>query len=219
MQATDSPRRRWLLVHRWPVRLTHWVNAFAMTCMVMSGWGIYNATPLFPFRFPAWATVGGWLGGSIAWHLAAMWLLVGNGLVYLAYGLARGHFRRDFLPLTPRGVWTDLRAALAFHLPHDVGRYNAVQRLLYVVVLLLGALAVASGLSLWKPVQLQELAALLGGYEVARRIHFLAMSGIVGFVVVHLALVALVPRTLPPMITGRARVHEAPAATRPGEAA
>ena len=197
--------RRRIKIHPLPVRLTHWVNAFAMVCMIMSGWKIYDASPLFPFSFPAWATLGGWLGGAIAWHLAAMWLLVANGLVYVAYGLIGGHFRRSFLPLSPAAVWADLRAALTFRLPHRLGHYNAVQRLLYVAVLLLGLLAVSSGLALWKPVQLHPLSLLFGGYEVTRRVHFVAMAGIVGFVVVHLLLVLLVPRTLPPMITGTAR--------------
>ena len=197
-------------IHPLPVRLTHWVNAFAMVCMIMSGWQIYDASPLFPFSFPAWATLGGWLGGAIAWHLAAMWLLVANGLLYVAYGLIGGHFRRSFLPLSAAAVRADLRAALTFRLPHRLGHYNAVQRLLYVLVLLAGVLAVASGLALWKPVQLHPLSLLFGGYEVTRRVHFAAMTGIVGFIVIHLLLVLLVPRTLPPMITGRARIEDRP---------
>ena len=194
-----------MLIHPLIIRLTHWLNAVAIVCMVMSGWQIYDASPLFAFRFPAWATLGGWLGGAIAWHLAAMWLLVGNAAVYFAYGIAGRHFARRFLPIAPRAVWQDLRAALAFRLEHKLGAYNAVQKLLYVAVLLLGVAALASGLALWKPVQLQMLGSLLGGYEAARRIHFLAMAGIVGFVVVHLALVVLVPSTLVAMVTGRAR--------------
>lgn len=185
------------------VRVTHWLNAAAILMMVMSGWRIYNASPFLPFTFPAWATLGGWLGGALQWHFAAMWLLVVNGLIYLAYGFASGHFRRDFLPLTVGAVWRDFRAALAFRLPHRLGHYNAVQRLLYVAVLLCLFLVIFSGLAIWKPVQLHPLTALLGGYEGARRVHFLAMSGIVGFVVVHLALVVLVPSTLIPMIIGR----------------
>jgi thiosulfate reductase cytochrome b subunit len=194
--------RRGSAVHPLLVRCTHWINAFAIVCMVMSGWGIYNASPLFGFRFPNWATLGGWLGGSIAWHLAAIWLLMGNLLVYVVYGLASRHFSRRFLPIAPRQVWADLGAALRRRLRHRPGEYNAVQRLFYVGVLLLLALVVLSGFCVWKPVQLQGLAALLGGYEGARRVHFIAMAGIVAFVVVHLTLVALVPRTLPAMITG-----------------
>ncbi|CAB3746851.1 cytochrome b/b6 domain-containing protein [Paraburkholderia solisilvae] len=212
MAAKESNRTRAprIVVHSLVVRITHWINAFAMVCMVMSGWAIYNASPLFPFSFPVWATVGGWLGGSLAWHFAAMWLLVGNGLIYVAHGFATRHFRQHFLPLRPRDVVRDVRLALTFRLPHETGVYNAVQRLLYVVVLLLGVLLVASGLSIWKPVQFDWLVNLFGGYDFARRVHFAAMAGVVGFVVVHLALVILVPRTLPSMITGRARrvVHE-----------
>ncbi len=206
---SEQPERRptrWIVIHPLLVRLTHWVNAVAIVCMVMSGWGIYNASPLFGFRFPPWATLGGWLGGAIAWHLATLWLLVGNAMVYLVYGLVSGHFVRSFLPLTPGGIWRDLVRAMSLRLSHPPGTYNAVQRLAYVGVLLLGAMAVLSGLALWKPVQLQTLAALLGGYEVARRIHFLAMAGIIGFVGLHLIMVALVPRSLPGMLIGRAQV-------------
>ncbi|HZZ11240.1 MAG TPA: cytochrome b/b6 domain-containing protein [Paraburkholderia sp.] len=193
-------------VHPLIVRITHWINAFAMVCMVMSGWAIYNASPFFPFRFPAWATVGGWLGGSIAWHFAAMWLLCANGLLYFAYGVAGGHFRRKLLPVSAHDVVRDAALAVRFRLPHDTGKYNAVQRALYLFVLLLGVLLVASGLSIWKPVQFSWLTALFGGFDFARRVHFVAMAGVVGFVVIHLALVLLVPRTVLPMLTGRARL-------------
>ena len=127
MDRMQHSRR--IKIHPLLVRITHWVNAFAMGFMIMSGWQIYDASPLFPFTVPHWATLGGWLGGAIAWHLAAMWLLVANGLVYGLYGLASGHFRRSFLPLSAGGVWADFKAALTFRLPHRLGHYNAVQRL------------------------------------------------------------------------------------------
>lgn len=200
----------WVVVHPLIVRLTHWINAFAILCMVMSGWLIYNASPLFGFTFPAWATLGGWLGGAIAWHLAAMWLLVANGLVYFIYGLLSRHLTRSLLPLTPKLVWRDARDAMMLRLKHKLGAYNAVQRAMYAGVLVLGMLAVASGLMLWKPIQFEVVANLFGGYEVMRRVHFVAMAGIVGFVVIHLALVILVPSTLPAMITGRARIPAEP---------
>jgi thiosulfate reductase cytochrome b subunit len=196
-------------IHPLPVRVAHWVNAFAMVCMLMSGWAIYNASPIFAFNFPVWATVGGWLGGSIAWHFAAMWLLVANGLIYAGYGFASGHFRRVLLPIRPAELMRDLRQALRFELPHRLGIYNAVQRLLYIVVLLLGVLIVASGLSIWKPVQLFWLTDLFGGYDVARKVHFVAMAGIAGFIVIHLLLALIVPRTILPMISGRAVTREA----------
>jgi thiosulfate reductase cytochrome b subunit len=184
------------------LRAAHWINAFAMACMLMSGWAIYNASPLFGFSFPAWATVGGWLGGSIAWHFAAMWLLVANAAAYLVWGLASGHFGRWLRPPKPAELLHDAVLAAGLRLPHEPGRYNALQRLFYLGVLALGALAVASGLSIWKPVQFELLVDLFGGYDFARRVHFAAMTGIACFVLVHVLMVLLVPRTLMSMIAG-----------------
>jgi thiosulfate reductase cytochrome b subunit len=194
------------VIHPWAVRIAHWLNACAIACMLGSGWAIYNASPLFGFRFPRWATLGSWLGASTAWHFAAMWLLAANGLAYVAYGVASGHFRRKLLPVRARELARDARLAAALKLPHQTGAYNAVQRLSYLGVLALGALAVGSGLALWKPVQLWVLADLFGGYEAARRVHFMAMAGITLFVAVHLTLVMIVPKTLLPMFTGRQRL-------------
>src|SRR5689334_8259481 len=74
------------LVHPLYVRITHWINALAMLVMIGSGWQIYNASPLFAFTFPR-NSLGGWLAGALLWHFAAMWLLVVNGLIYVALGL------------------------------------------------------------------------------------------------------------------------------------
>ncbi|MHC6226181.1 cytochrome b/b6 domain-containing protein [Pseudomonas sp. X10] len=196
------------VVHAWPVRVMHWLNVVCMLCMFMSGWAIYNASPLFGFRFPVELTVGGWLGGSLAWHFAFMWLLVINGLLYVFYGLISGHFKSDFLPVTARAVLRDMSAAVRFRLVHEHGVYNAVQRLMYWLVLAAGLLVVVSGLAIWKPIQLHALATLLGGYDAARYVHFAAMAGIGVFIVVHLLLVLLVPKTLLPMIIGRLRFIE-----------
>jgi thiosulfate reductase cytochrome b subunit len=192
-------------IHSLTVRLTHWINALGMTCMFMSGWGIYNASPLFAFRFPPSFTLGGWLGGALAWHFAVMWLLLINGLIYVLYGLGSRHFKRDLLPVTARAVRRDLRNALRLRLVHEKGVYNAVQRLMYWLVLAAGVLILVSGVAIWKPVQFQELVALLGGYDFARYVHFAAMFAIGAFAVVHLVLVLLVPKTLLPMITGGLR--------------
>jgi thiosulfate reductase cytochrome b subunit len=191
--------------HPMVVRLTHWINAAAVGLMIGSGWRIYNASPLFGFTFPAWLTLGGWLGGALAIHFAAMWLLVANFAVYVAYGVATGHLRRRLLPIRLADVRRDFVLALAFRLAHQPGVYNAVQRLLYVLVGLAIAGVILSGLAVWKPVQLHLLAMLLGGYEGARLVHFLAMSSIAAFLVIHLALVAIVPRTLRGMLTGGSR--------------
>ncbi|MCJ2036799.1 cytochrome b/b6 domain-containing protein [Methylobacterium sp. J-068] len=212
MTIVPETPSRLLVIHPLVVRITHWINAVAVFCMLFSGWAIYNASPLFPFVFPKWAILGGWLGGALAWHFAAMWLFVLNGLAYVAYGLLARHFATAFLPLSPGAVWRDARAALALRLNHRVGRYNAVQRLAYLAAIVLGLLLVASGCALWKPVQWQALANLFGGYEWARRVHFFAMAGLAGFILLHLALVVVVPSTLPAMITGRARVTGEPAA-------
>jgi thiosulfate reductase cytochrome b subunit len=139
-------------IHPLAVRITHWINAAAIMLMISSGWQIYNASPLFSFVFPSWMTLGGWLGGGLAWHFAAMWLLAVNFTVYLGYGLMSGHIRRRLLPLHPREVWRDAKLALRFRLPHDGWRYNAVQRLLYVLAGCGIALAITSGLAIWKPV-------------------------------------------------------------------
>lgn len=193
------------LIHpRW-VRLTHWINALAVLMMIGSGWQVYDASPLFSFiHFPSEITLGGWLGGALLWHFAAMWLLVTNGIVYVALGIATGRFRRKLLPIRPREVLRDLAAALRGRLAHDdLATYNAVQRLLYLGVILAGIVIVLSGLSIWKPVQLKWLTAFFGGYDAARYVHFFAMASIVGFLTVHVALALLVPKSLRAMIFGR----------------
>jgi thiosulfate reductase cytochrome b subunit len=192
------------VIHPVWVRVTHWINVVAMIVMIGSGWEIYNASPLFPFVFPRGITLGGWLAGALLWHFAAMWLLAVNGLVYLALGLATGRFRRKLVPIRPGDVLADARAALTGKLAHhDLSVYNAVQKLLYLGVILAGIVIVLSGLSIWKPVQLQELTAVFGGYDAARYVHFLAMAAIVGFLVVHVVMALLVPRSLRAMVTGK----------------
>jgi thiosulfate reductase cytochrome b subunit len=186
------------------VRLLHWINALAMILMIGSGWQIYNASPLFDFTFSRSITVGGWLGGALQWHFAAMWLLMINGLAYLTLGVFTGRFRKKLWPITPAGVGRDLLRALTFRLSHtDLTRYNYVQKLLYAGIIAVGIVIVLSGLSIWKPVQFQYLTALFGGYDTARYVHFFAMAAICGFLVVHVALALLVPRSLRAMIIGR----------------
>lgn len=200
--GATMPRRH--MIHPLVVRLTHWINAGAIGVMISSGWAIHNAHPTLPFLFPSWMTLGGSLIGGLQWHFAAMWLVMANGLVYLAYGLASGRLRRKLLPITPRAVVRDLRAALAGRLSHDdISVYNAVQRLLYLGVILASVVVVASGLSIWKPVQLRWLVMLFGDFDNARLIHFAAMLSIAGFVVVHVVMALLVPKSLRAMVRGR----------------
>ena len=192
------------VIHPLWVRITHWVNAVAMVVMIGSGWEIYNASPLFPFVFPRGITLGGWLAGALLWHFAAMWVLAVNGLVYLMLGIVTGRFRRMLIPIRPGAVLADAKAALTGNLTYnDLSVYNAVQKLLYLGVILVGIVIVLSGLVIWKPVQLQELTALFGGYDTARYVHFFAMAAILAFVVLHVAMSFLVPKALRAMITGR----------------
>jgi thiosulfate reductase cytochrome b subunit len=207
MNAAQQDRpAQWVEIHPLIVRIAHWINALAILVMVTSGWRIYNASPLFDFRIPSALTLGGWLAGALQWHFAAMWLLAANGLVYVFYGIASGHFRRKLFPISFAAALYDVLAALRGKLAHgDLSVYNAAQRATYVFIIVAGIVLVLSGLAIWKPVQLQELTALFGGYEGARLVHFVAMAVVVLLVMAHLVMVILVPRTFPTMITGRAR--------------
>ena len=202
LRASEADRAK-TIQSGW-VRVVHWINAIAMVMMIMSGWQIYNASPLFSFTFSHSITLGGWLGGALLWYFAAMWLLMINGLVYLTLGFVTGRFRKKLLPLSASGVIGDTKAALIGKLSHDdLTKYNQVQKLLYTGIIVVGVLIVLSGLSIWKPVQLQYLTALFGGYDVARYVHFACMAAIVGFLVIHVALALLVPKSLRAMIIGR----------------
>jgi thiosulfate reductase cytochrome b subunit len=223
---------RRIVVHPPAVQIAHWLNVVAIFIMVGSGWHIYDNVPIFPWlTFPKWATIGGdpeltyklhgdvGFGNALLWHFAAMWLLVVNGLFYVGYGLLSGRFYRKFLPISPREVVKDLRDALTFKLQHaDISVYNAVQKLMYVGVLGVLGLIVLSGLAIWKPVQLQVLTALFGGFQGARLVHFLCMTAIVLFVLVHVTLALLVPSTLVAMFTGKANVGAPPTVLAPAVA-
>jgi thiosulfate reductase cytochrome b subunit len=186
------------------VRITHGVNGLAFLIMLTSGWRIYNASPLFHFAFPEALTLGGWLGGALLWHFAAMWLLAFNGLVYLAYGLFFGRFRRQLWPISLPGMAADIRAAFKGTLQHDHATvYNNAQRAVYVLMIGLGVALVLSGLVVWKSVQFQALGTIMGGYEGARLVHFSAMAIITMLALVHVVMVIRTPHTLTVMFWGR----------------
>jgi thiosulfate reductase cytochrome b subunit len=223
--AIAEPAAPEVLEHAWPVRLTHWLMAASILIMIGSGWRIYNASPIFPFRFPDAVTLGGdvqvaltWhndpgVATAIAWHFAGMWLLAVSYLLFVAWGALSGHFRRDFLPVGPASFLRDFVAAARFKLQHRLGEYNAVQKVFYWGVLALVLLMLVSGVAIWKPVQTYPLEVLFGGFQGARIVHFLGMAGICGFLLVHIALVALVPKTFVAMVLGR--VTGAPHAPAP----
>lgn len=191
-------------VHPLWLRCCHWVNVIAAAGMLFSGWRIYNAAPLFPFTFPTQLTLGGWLGGALQWHFAMMWVLVINGIVYLVLGVVTGRFRNKFFPLSLQQFKCEIIQSLRGNLQHtDLRQYNMVQKFAYLLLLLDGMALVVSGMVLWKPFQFPLLSMMLGGYETARYIHFFTMSAMVLFIVVHLLMVLVVPRTLLAMLRGR----------------
>jgi thiosulfate reductase cytochrome b subunit len=202
----------------WPVRFTHWVNVPALLIMAMSGLQILRAYPFMGPRgamwewYPLggwkpaeWMRLGGWLAGGRAWHFALAWIVVGNALLWLIYLFTSGEWRRRFF-WPPR----DTRPAIA-QIAHylrlrkeapPVDLYNSLQRMAYTSALALGVVEVLSGLVIYKPVQLQLLGVLFGGYDGARLVHFAGLVALAGFVITHVMMVLLHPRSLGEMITG-----------------
>jgi thiosulfate reductase cytochrome b subunit len=208
VKSTERYPRR---LHPLALRIMHWLNALAMIIMIGSGWKIYNDEVLFGWlHFPEWITIGGEAQGALQWHFFAMWILMLNGLFYLGYGIFTGRFRRKLFPIRPREVIADIRDALRFRLAHDdITRYNAVQKLLYAGIIVVIVIQVLSGWAIWKPIQLSELTALFYDFQGARLVHFIGMAAIVAFLVVHVSLALLVPRTIGAMLTGGPRVDDA----------
>lgn len=207
-------------LHPVPVRLMHWTNAVAMVVMITSGWGIYDDDVIIRgLHFPEALRLGEWAAPSLNWHFAGMWLLVINGLAYLIYGLITGRLRERLLPIRFNDLVITIRDTLHLRIAHeDLTTYNAVQKVLYVVVILAGVSQVVTGLAIWKPIQFSGLVSLLGGFQSARVIHFAGMSVIVGFLIVHVLLSLLVPQTLWAMLAGGPKVgpsgHGKPIAPR-----
>jgi thiosulfate reductase cytochrome b subunit len=208
--VSKAPHARRL--HPLPVRIMHWTNAVAMFIMIGSGWKIYEDEAIFGWlHFPDAITFGPYAQHGLQLHFFGMWVLGLNGLAYVTYGLVTGRFRRMLLPIRVRDLTATVRDALRLRLAHDdPTQYNAIQRILYVGVLLTGVLIVLSGLAIWKPVQFSELLALFYDFQTARLIHFLCMTAIVLFVAVHVALAIMVPHTLVAMVTGGPVVNAEP---------
>ena len=188
----------------------HWINAVAIFIMIGSGWKIYDDDVIFSFlRFPDSIVIGKWAQYGLEWHFFGMWIFVLNGLAYLSYGIATGRFRRKLFPISLREVFVTIGEALRFCLRHDdLTHYNAVQKVLYLGVMMVGILIVISGLALWKPVQFSELASLFGSFQNIRLVHFLCMAAIVAFILVHVTLALLVPQSLVAMLTGGPAIED-----------
>jgi thiosulfate reductase cytochrome b subunit len=182
--------------------------------MIMSGWGIYDDYVIITgLHFSQTFRLGTWAAPSLLWHFAGMWLLTVNGLCYVIYGLVTGRLRKRLLPIRVGELVKTVRDTLHLKIGHDdLTVYNAVQRLLYLVVIVVGASQIVTGLLVWKPIQFSAAVAVLGGFQAVRLEHFIGMSIIVGFLVIHVALSILVPRTLWAMLTGGPRL---PAGEKP----
>jgi len=213
--TVKSHARKERRLHPLPVRVLHWTNAVAIFIMIGSGWKIYNDDVILGWlHFPDSIVIGKWAQYGLQWHFFGMWIFVLNGLAYLAYGIATGRFRQKLFPISVRETLATVGDALRFRLGHDdLTHYNAVQKILYLGVILVGILIVMTGLCLWKPVQFSELAGLFYDFQVIRVIHFLCMAAIVGFILVHVTLALLVPQSLLAMLTGGPAVNGEPAPT------
>ncbi len=218
IEAGRAPRAR--KFHPLPIRVMHWINAVAIFIMIGSGWKIYNDEVIFGWlHFPEWLTIGRWAQHGLQWHFFGMWIFVLNGLAYLVYGFATGRFRRLLLPIRWSELVATIRETLRLHLAHDdLTKYNAVQKLLYIGVILVGILIFISGLAIWKPVQFSELLTLFGSFQNARLVHFLCMTAIVLYLVAHVSLALLVPRTLVAMINGGPTIEDPPRNNAPAPA-
>lgn len=205
--------------HHGIVRVTHWLNAVLLLGMIASGLQIYGAYTHFGPRgapyplpnpwdgagFPHWARLGGWLAGGLNWHFALAWPFVLTGLVYIAFLGFSGEWRSLLFRLRDvRPAWEMQRYYLRLRPDHPPqGKHNALQKLAYTSIVVVGALAVASGFAIYKPIQLSWLTALFGGYELARYWHFVLVWVFIAFTLLHVVLVLVAdPASLRSMITG-----------------
>jgi thiosulfate reductase cytochrome b subunit len=229
--AARSPR------HSALVRVTHWLTTLAFLALLVTGaeiiishprfyWGEtgnVNMTPLFSFHIPSSRhsvpTGYGYVlpdqnGWSRYLHFQSAWLLVLTGLVYVAFGIFNGHFRRNLLPalsgLSPGNLVRAIAGHLRFRKPSedDAWSYNLVQRLTYLLVIfVLFPLIILTGLSMSPAFNsaLPFVVASFGGRQSARTLHFLVSVFLVLFLLVHVFMVFLAGfrRRVGAMITGR----------------
>ncbi len=191
-------------IHPLWLRLIHWANAIGIILLTISGWRIYNATHFLGFKFPRDIMFTHGLIPALQWHFAAIWILLTTATLYLIINIVTKRLWTKFFPLNPKLLFEDIKATLKGKLSHaDLSHYNAVQKLAYLFAMIDIVVLIASGLVLWKSVQFGWLRVLLGGYETARYIHFFAMTAMAAFVIVHVIMALLVPKTIKAMLWGR----------------
>jgi Ni/Fe-hydrogenase b-type cytochrome subunit len=199
--VSDTATQTYAHEHPWLVRFTHWLNAISLVVLTMSGLQIFMAFPSFGpkipqkdlLNVPEFLRLGGWLGGSLQWHLSFIWLFSGTGLIYVIYLFTSGHWRKlIFQPRDINGVWPMVRHYFFFKpKPEETEPYNPLQKLAYTSTIFLGIISVITGFLLYQPTQFAFLVGLLGGFGMVRLFHFAAMAGFLAFIPGHLLMVAL----------------------------
>ena len=209
------------LVEKHPraIRWMHWINFPLLSIMIWSGLLIYWTDSIPPYQHPHEVYrvgVGQWtlfrlfpdwfwnllhapfqLTTGMGWHFLTMWFFAVNGIAYVLYLAISGEWR----VMWPR--WISFRDAVQvtlydLHLPWarrkglpSQGKYNGAQRIAYSTVTLMGGGSLLTGLAIYKPTQTHWLTTLLGGYEMARWLHFWLTIGFCGFFVIHIAQVTI----------------------------
>jgi len=227
--AAVTPKR-----HSGIVRLTHWLTTIAFLALLLSGGEIVLSHPRFYWGETGNVNMRPWLnlhlpssrdtvptgwgyvlpdqnGWSRYLHFQAAWVAVGTGLLYLLFGLFSGHFRRNLVPTSLKGISASISEHLRFKRPgpEEAWSYNLLQRITYLLVIfVLFPLMIWTGLAMsFGFTSVFPLAAtLLGGHQTARSLHFLVTILLVLFLLVHVIMifVAGFKNRMRAMITGRA---------------
>lgn len=190
------------LKHLLAIRWFHWINFPLLFLMIWSGiliyWSYapYHLGPVHFFSAWVYSTlhIDHRLAEGMALHFTLMWLFVLNGVAYVGYTLLSGEWRY-LVPQSAsafRDAWQVVLHDL--HLRREAPpqeKYNAAQQISYTGIVVMGAGSVITGLAIYKPAQLAWLAALCGGYSMARLIHFALTMGYLLFFIVHVVQVVL----------------------------
>lgn len=190
--------------------------------------GNVNTHPLFVIPIPAsrdsvptgynyvMPDQNGW---SRYLHFEAAWVAVLTALVYGIYGIWSGHFRRNLIPGRHDWTWRAYRDRIAKYMRRtrpdraEESSYNVLQRTAYLaVIFVLFPLIIWTGLAMSPSFTsaFPATAALLGGRQSARTIHFFVSGLLLLFLIVHVTMVALSGfwSRMRAMITGYSRDSE-----------